>query len=30
MSSAVAMKWQDIGLEGKEKESHILKKFEKC
>ncbi len=30
MSSALTVKWKDIGLEGKEKESHILKKFKKC
>ena len=29
-STSMAQKWQDIGLEGKEKESRILKKFEKC
>ncbi len=30
LTSAMAQKWQQVGLDGKEKESRILKKFEKC
>ncbi len=30
LTSDLAVKWQDIGLDGKEKESRLLKQFEKC
>ncbi len=30
LTSDLAVKWHDIGLDGKEKESRLLKKFEKC